>query len=115
MTSDVQSGYALVAAAFVTGIWAWVAQRARGREEREGKSRSHEISDRQKLVEEYRLANKQLSERNEYMQGQISRLWEMIPLLQNAIAECESARVDDIRKMAGLERRILELETRLGK
>ncbi len=105
-----QSVFALIAAAFVTGIWAWIAQRAKSKGEEETSTTSAAFTDRQSLVEEYRKSNEQMQGLIGALHGQVGDLWEKSRLMQKAIEECEVGRAEDMKRNREMQRLLEECQ-----
>ena len=114
-TEGNQAGYAMIAAAFITGLWTWIAQKVKtkGEDEKQDKEDEKEdldfgVQDRQNLVQGYREFNEQLQSRMRTMNGEISSLWTRIYEMQKSLEECEKGRSDDLKRFIVLERKMNE-------
>jgi chromosome segregation ATPase len=107
-----QAGYAAVAAAFVTGLWAWFSQRRKTKDDTTRAGTAAEITDHQNIVQNYREFNKQLQDRILILTGEVSNLWTSLNALQTTLKDSEVLRTDGLRQIMILESQIKDLTRR---
>lgn len=107
-----QAGYAAVAAAFVTGLWAWFSQRRKTKDDIMRDDTTAEITDHQNIVQNYREFNKQLQDRIIILTGEVTNLWTSLNGLQVTLKDSEVLRTDGLRQIMALESQIKELTRR---
>jgi predicted RNase H-like nuclease (RuvC/YqgF family) len=107
-----QAGYAAVAAAFVTGLWAWFSQRRKTKDDITRDDTTAEITDHQNIVQNYREFNKQLQDRILILTGEITNLWTNLNALQVTLKDSEVLRTDSMRQIMTLESQVKELTRR---
>lgn len=107
-----QAGYAVVAAAFVTGIWAWLSQRAKAKDDNVKDEKIAERSDSQNLLQSYKEFNEQLQNRISILTNEISSLWANLNLLQATLKDSETFRNESARQIVDLETQVKELKRR---
>lgn len=107
-----QAGYAAVAAAFVTGLWAWFSQRRKAKDDITRDDTTAEITDHQNIVQNYREFNKQLQDRILILTGEVTNLWTSLNALQTTLKDSEVLRTDGLRQIMALESQIKELTRR---
>lgn len=118
-----QAGYAVIAAAFVTGLWAWIAQKAKVKDEsdrtkakdesdKEEAKINLEITNSQNLIQNYQEFNQQLQNRIGVLTSEVSNLWVSLNELQKTIKESDKLRIESVRQIIDLESQVKMLTQR---
>jgi predicted RNase H-like nuclease (RuvC/YqgF family) len=110
-----QSSLAVVVAATITGLWGYLAQKAKSREAVEDKKEDKVEKGQISLVQGYQGFNEQLQDRIISLNAEIENLWLSLKRVQESLVECERGRLDDQRSRMSDLRRIIELERMVGK
>ena len=112
---DSQAGFALIAAAFMTGLWAWVAQKAKSKEEVGKQETVSEIQHEQNLFQGYKEFNEQLQRRILSLNDEFAKLLTRLGEIEMELAACKRMHFEDITRVIELERRVVEQELRIRK
>jgi predicted RNase H-like nuclease (RuvC/YqgF family) len=112
--SDVsQTSLGVVAAAAITAISAYLAQRAKTKDaiedhiaSREVQEENLELQGRQGLIQDYKEFNTQLQKRIEFLVDEVQKLWTNYNVLQKSLEECEKHRIDDRQATLALESKV---------
>lgn len=109
MSNGNQAGYAVVAAAFITGLWAFIAQKFRSIGESEKEEANVEVQDRQNLIQNYREFNTQLQSRINSLNEEVISLWNNLNSIQKLLDESEEMRNKHTRQIIDLEGQVNSL------
>jgi len=109
---DSQAGFALIAAAFMTGLWAWVAQKAKSREEVDRQETTSEIQHEQNLFQGYKEFNEQLQRRILSLNDEFAKLLTRLGEIEMELAVCKRMHFEDINRITELERKMIEQRIR---
>jgi hypothetical protein len=107
-----QAGYAVVAAAFVTGLWAWISQKAKAKDDGEKEEVTIERSDTQSLIQNYQEFNQQLQNRVGTLTSEVSNLWVSFNVLQTTLKESDRLRIESLQQIIVLESQVKILTQR---
>lgn len=113
MSDGNQAAYAVVAAAFVTGFWAWITQRAKTSEDDHKEDTQSKVSESQTIVQGYKEFNEQLQGRITILTNEVSNLWVNFHGLQDSLRESEKLRIDALRQVFELESQVKDLRARV--
>jgi len=108
LLEDSQAGFALIAAAFMTGLWAWVAQKAKSKEEIDRQETTSEIQHEQNLFQGYKEFNEQLQRRILSLNDEFTKLLTRLGEIEMELAACKRMHFEDITRIIELERKVLE-------
>jgi peptidoglycan hydrolase CwlO-like protein len=109
MSNGNQAGYAVVAAAFITGLWAFIAQKFRSIGESEKEEANVGVQDRQNLIQNYREFNTQLQSRINSLNEEVISLWNNLNSIQKLLDESEEMRNKHTRQIIDLEGQVNSL------